>query len=57
MLQKVLEWAGDLNVYAQVALVLFVAVFLTVLVREKMRSKKEVTHLENLPLKDGTERE
>jgi hypothetical protein len=57
MLRSVVEAAGDLNVYAQVALVLFVAVFVSVLVREKMRSKKEVTHLENLPLRDGTEGE
>jgi hypothetical protein len=54
MLRSVVETAENLSAYAQVALVLFVAVFISVVVREKMRSKKEVTHLENLPLQDGT---
>ena len=55
MLRKVVEAASGLNAYAQIALVLFVVAFVLVLIREKKRTKREVEHLENLPLRDGSE--
>lgn len=57
MLTKIMSAAGHLNIYAQVALVLFVLAFVSVLLRERLRSRAEVKHLENLPLRDGTERD
>jgi hypothetical protein len=55
MLRSVVEAAAGLNAFAQIALVLFVTAFVLVLVREKKRSKREVEHLQNLPLQDGSE--
>lgn len=55
MLRKVVEAAAGLNAFAQIALVLFLVAFVLVLIREKKRGKREVEHLQNLPLRDGTE--
>jgi hypothetical protein len=53
MLQQVVQAMGVTG-FAQVALVLFVSVFVSVLVREKFRTTGEVKHLSGLPLdEDG----
>ena len=49
MLQQAVEYMG-ITGFAQVALVLFVSVFVSVLVREKFRSNGEVKHMSDLPL-------
>ncbi|HUO09458.1 MAG TPA: CcoQ/FixQ family Cbb3-type cytochrome c oxidase assembly chaperone [Phycisphaerae bacterium] len=49
MLQQAIEHMG-ITGFAQIALVLFVSVFVSVLVREKFRSTGEVKHMSNLPL-------
>lgn len=54
MIKEVLESAAHLNIYAQIALVLFVMAFVSVLLREWIRPRKEVDHLANMPLSDGS---
>jgi len=51
MLRSVVESMGATG-FAQVALVLFLSVFLSVLLRESLRSKREVKHLAAMPLAD-----
>jgi hypothetical protein len=51
MLRSVVEGMGQTG-FAQVALILFFSVFLSVLIRESLRSKREVKHLSQLPLAD-----
>lgn len=51
MLRSVVEGMGATG-FAQVALILFFSVFISVLIRESLRSKREVTHLSHLPLAD-----
>ena len=55
MLKTLVEYVGDVSIYGEVALVLFVMVFVSVLLREWLRPRKELDHLENLPLSDGSE--
>jgi len=38
--------------YVEMALLLFFSVFISVLVRESMRTRQEVNHLGSLPLQD-----
>ena len=54
MIREVLESAANLNVYAQIALVLFVLAFVSILLREWIRPRREVDHLSHMPLSDGT---
>ena len=49
MLQEIVQNMGATG-FAQVALVMFVSVFVSVLVREKFRTSGEVKHLSDLPL-------
>jgi hypothetical protein len=49
MLRTVVENMGATG-FAQVALILFFSVFISVLIRECLRSKREVQHLSDLPL-------
>ena len=51
MLRSVVENMGQTG-FAQVALVLFFSVFVSVLLREALRSKREVKHLSSMPLAD-----
>lgn len=49
MLRSVVEQMGATG-FAQAALILFFSVFISVLIRESLRSKREVRHLSDLPL-------
>lgn len=46
--------AANLDIFAQVALFLFVAAFVVIAVRAFMMSKKDVKEMEDMPLNDGT---
>jgi len=48
MLRSVVEAAG-LSIFTQMALVIFLGVFVSVVIREALRSKGEVEKLSNLP--------
>jgi flagellar biosynthesis/type III secretory pathway M-ring protein FliF/YscJ len=52
MLQTVLQTATSATFFVQVALVLFLSVFVSVLVREAMRPRREVNRMADLPLAD-----
>jgi hypothetical protein len=51
MLKTVVESMG-MTGFAQVALILFFSVFVSVLIRESLRSRREVKHMAHLPLAD-----
>ena len=52
MLQTVLQTATSATFFVQLALVLFFSVFISVLVREVLRSRHEVQRMADLPLHD-----
>jgi hypothetical protein len=52
MLKSVVESMGVTG-FAQAALLLFFAVFLAVIVRESLRSNREVSRLGRMPLEDA----
>ena len=51
MLQEVIQAMGATG-FVQVALLLFFSVFVSVLIREALRSKREVKCLSDLPLEE-----
>ena len=51
MFHDILEYIG-ITGFAQIALLLFLAVFLSVLIREWLRPAREVQHMAGLPLAD-----
>ena len=55
MLQTVLQTATSATFFVQVALILFFSVFLSVLIREALRPKREVQRMADLPLQDDRE--
>jgi hypothetical protein len=52
MLKDVAEHMTSVTGFIQMALVLFFSVFISVLIREALRSKREVQHMSALPLAD-----
>ena len=56
MLKSVVESMGVTG-FAQVALLLFFSVFMSVLLRESLRSKREVSRMASLPLADDEQEE
>ncbi len=52
MLQTVLQEASSATVYVVMALLLFFAVFVSVVLREVLRPRREVTLMADMPLQD-----
>ena len=52
MLQTVLQQASSATVYVVMALVLFFSVFVSVVVREILRPRREVQVMADMPLED-----
>jgi len=52
MLQTVLQQASSATAYVVMALVLFFSVFVSVVVREILRPRREVTLMADMPLED-----
>ncbi len=52
MHRDVISYA-DLTQYAEIGLIIFVAVFIMILLRAFFMKKERVEHMENLPLEDG----
>ena len=56
MHRDVISYA-DLTQYAEIGLIIFVAVFIMIILRAFFMKAERVEHMENLPLEDGQEAE